>query len=530
MLEGFQPWPAEFAARYCEQGYWRGQTLGALLRERAAASPRSVALVDNSRRWSYGELDRRADRMAAGLRQAGIIPSDRVLVHLPNVGEFLVLCFALFRVGAIPVLALPAHRESEIVHLANLSGAVAYVIKDNHAGYDYRPLARRVCKQARSIRHVFVAGEPEEFVALSDVDGEPGEIPEVDASSVALLLLSGGTTGLPKLIPRTHDDYAYTARASAELCGLSAATRYLTALPIAHNFPLACPGILGTMYAGGTVVLCSTPSPEDAFPLIEREKVTITALVPPLVLLWLDAVQWQPANLSSLELLQVGGARLKAETAAAVTPTLHCKLQQVYGMAEGLLNFTRLNDDPALLLNTQGRPLADDDEIRIVNAEGAEVQPGDVGELLVRGPYTIRGYYRASDYNRIAFTPDGFYRSGDLVRRLPSGHLTVEGRIKDVINRGGDKVPVEEIENYLLGHPAVYEVAIVGVPDKTLGERTCACIIPRGNPPTQAELNAYLSNLGLAAFKLPDRLKVMDSFPRTSVGKINKQLLAEQVR
>jgi 2,3-dihydroxybenzoate-AMP ligase len=347
---------------------------------------------------------------------------------------------------------------------------------------------------------------------------------------VALLLLSGGTTGAPKLIPRTHDDYLYNATASAELCGFDASTRYLAALPVAHNFPLACPGLLGTLSVGGTVVLTPTPSPGDAFPLIERERVTATALVPPLALLWLEAAEWTPADLGSLELLQVGGARLKAEAAKRVGPVLGCALQQVFGMAEGLLNYTRADDPEELLLETQGRPLAEHDELRIVGPDDREVAPGETGELLVRGPYTIRGYYRAPEADRGAFTPDGFYRSGDLVRRLPSGHLVVEGRVKDVINRGGDKVPVEEVENLLLAHPAVHDAALVGVPDDVLGERSCACVIAQGAAPTRAELNAHLTGRGLAAFKLPDRLVVLDTFPRTALGKVNRRELATLVR
>ncbi|MGN9841240.1 (2,3-dihydroxybenzoyl)adenylate synthase [Nonomuraea sp. H19] len=530
MLDGCIGWPDDLAARYRERGYWRGTTLGSLLREQAAARPKRLAVVDGARRWTYRELDEHSDRLAAGLRRLGVARYDRVLVQLPNIGEFLPLCFALFRLGAVPVLALPAHRETEIAHLARLSEAVAYVIPDTHLGFDYRQLARAVGERAPSLRHVLVAGEPAEFGALADLDKGPvgDEFPPgPDPSDVALLLLSGGTTGLPKLIPRTHDDYAYNARASAEVTGLDESTRYLVTLPISHNFPLGCPGALGTLLAGGTVVFCPTPSPEDAFELIERERITVTALVPPLALLWAEAAGWAEADLGSLRVLQVGGARLKSEAAARVEPALGCRLQQVYGMAEGLLNFTRLDDDPALVLDTQGRPLAEDDEVRIVDRDDAEVAAGEVGELQVRGPYTLRGYYRAEEYNRSAFTADGFYRSGDLVRRLPSGHLVVEGRVKDVINRGGDKIPVEEVENLVLGHPAVHDVAIVGVPDDMLGERSCACVVARGTPPSQAELNAYLTGLGLAAFKLPDRLEIFDSFPRTALGKIDKRALAE---
>ncbi|MFI7500898.1 (2,3-dihydroxybenzoyl)adenylate synthase [Streptomyces sp. NPDC049687] len=530
MLDGWVPWPEAPAEQYRTEGYWRGQPLDRLLRETAERAPGRTALVDaDGDRWTYAELDLRADRTAAGLRRLGIGTGDRVVVQLPNTDAFVVLFFGLLRAGAIPVLTLPAHRESEIVHVAETAGATAYAIPDVHDHFDHRGLARALRKAVPSVEHVLVAGDPAEFTALADVDADPVPLPVPDPSDVAVLLLSGGTTGKPKLIPRTHDDYGYNVRASAEVCGFDESTVYLVVLPTAHNFALACPGLLGTLMAGGTVVLSPTPSPEDAFALVEREKVTATAVVPPIALLWLDAVEWEEADLSSLELLQVGGSKLGAEPAARVRPALGCTLQQVFGMAEGLLNYTRLDDPEELVLRTQGRPLSPADEIRVVDADGHDVPPGGTGELLTRGPYTLRGYYRAPEHNARAFTSDGFYRTGDLVRVLPSGHLVVEGREKDQINRGGDKISAEELENHILAHPGVHDAAVVGMPDPTLGERTCACLVPRGEAPTQRELALFLTERGVAAYKLPDRVELVDAFPRTSVGKIDKKALGRRI-
>ncbi|MEU6919097.1 (2,3-dihydroxybenzoyl)adenylate synthase [Streptomyces olindensis] len=531
MLDGWVPWPEEVAERYRAEGFWEGRPLDRLLRDRAERDPERIALVDAAGdRWSYAELDARADRQAAGLRRLGIGAGDRVVVQLPNTDAFVVLFFALLRAGAIPVLTLPAHRESEIVHVAETSGAKAYAIPDTHDHFDHRALARAVRKAVPGVEHVLVAGDPQEFTALGDVDAAPVPLAVPDPSDVAVLLLSGGTTGKPKLIPRTHDDYAYNVRASAEVCGFDSSTVYLVVLPTAHNFALACPGLLGTLYAGGTVVLSPTPSPEDAFALIERERVTVTAVVPPIALLWLDAVEWEEADLSSLRLLQVGGSKLGAEPAARVGPALGCALQQVFGMAEGLLNYTRLDDPPELVAETQGRPMSPADEIRVVDEDGHDVPPGGTGELLTRGPYTLRGYYRAPGHNARSFTDDGYYRTGDLVRVLPSGHLVVEGRAKDQINRGGDKISAEELENHLLAHPAVHDAAVVGMPDATMGERTCAYLVLRGQAaPTQRDLAAFLTERGVAAYKLPDRVEVADAFPRTSVGKIDKKELGRRI-
>lgn len=530
MLDGWVPWPDEVAARYRAEGYWAGRPLDRLLRDQAERAPERIALVDaEGDRWTYAELDARADRTAAGLRRLGIGGGDRVIVQLPNTDAFVVLFFALLRAGAVPVLTLPAHRESEIVHVAEVSGATAYAVPDVHDGFDHRTLARALRKAVPSVEHVLVAGEAAEFTPLADIDAEPVPLPVPDPSDVALLLLSGGTTGKPKLIPRTHDDYTYNVRASAQTCGFDSSTVYLVVLPTAHNFALACPGLLGTLMAGGTVVLSPTPSPEDAFALIEREKVTVTAVVPPIALLWLDAVEWEEADLSSLRLLQVGGSKLGAEPAARVRPALGCTLQQVFGMAEGLLNYTRLDDPSELVVGTQGRPLSPADEIRVVDEDGHDVAPGATGELLTRGPYTLRGYYRAPGHNARTFTDDGYYRTGDLVRVLPTGHLVVEGRAKDQINRGGDKISAEELENHILAHPGVHDAAVVGMPDATMGERTCAYLVPRGQAPTHRELTAFLTERGVAAYKLPDRVEVVDAFPRTSVGKIDKKALGRTI-
>lgn len=529
MLSGCPAWPKEFADLYRETGCWSGETFGDMLRRQAAERPGCIAVICGERRWTYGELDSRADNLAAGLLGLGIKRADRVVVQLPNRAEFFEVIFALFRIGALPVFALPSHRSSEIAYFCEFAEASAYMIPDMHAGFDYRELAAQVRQKVPSLRHVLVAGEPGAFAALHDMHAAPCSLPEVKSHDVAFLQLSGGSTGLPKLIPRTHDDYMYSLRISAEICKLDSASVYMAALPVAHNFPLSSPGALGTLYVGGKVVLAPRPSPDEAFPLIEREGVTITALVPPLAMIWMDAAAARRHDLSSLRVLQVGGAKFGEEAARRVRPALGCSLQQVYGMAEGLVNYTRLDDAESIVFRTQGRPMSPYDEIRVVDDEDREVGPGEVGHLLTRGPYTIRGYYKADEHNARAFTTDGFYRTGDLVKVDSAGYLIVEGRAKDQINRGGDKVAAEEVENHLLAHEAVHDVALVAMPDAYLGERTCAFIITREAQPTAGELRAFLRQRGLADYKIPDRMEFVDSFPQTGVGKVSKKALREAI-
>ncbi|MEU8653492.1 AMP-binding protein [Streptomyces sp. NPDC048737] len=526
MLEGCVPWPEPTARAYREQGYWNTDVLGTW----TGSTPErrsGTALVTAAGDMTHEELDRAADRMASGLLRAGLLPGERIVVQLPNEAALVVLSLALFRTGILPVYALPAHRSTEITHLVATSGAVAYVCPERVPDCDFRLVAREVLDRTESLRHVFVAGEPGPYTALSSVDADPVALPAPDPEDVALFLLSGGTSGPPKLIPRTHADYAYQLRESARLCGVGPDSVYLAALPVAHNFALGCPGVLGTLRAGGTAVLAPAPTADVCFPLIARAGVTITSLVPPLVPLWLDAAEWTEHDLSALRVVQVGGARLDPETARQVPETLGCTLQQVYGMAEGLLNYTRLDDPERVIVHTQGRPLSPADEVRVVREDGTRAGPGETGELLTRGPYTLRGYYRAQERNLTRFTEDGFYRTGDLVRLTAEGDIEVVGRINDVVNRGGEKVPTLEVEEHLLAAFPLLGAAVLALPDPLMGERTCACVVPKdsAHPPTLREVQAAFKARGVAAYKVPDRLVVLERLPMTGVGKVDKRAL-----
>jgi 2,3-dihydroxybenzoate-AMP ligase len=529
MLAGSIPWPTSLAACYRAAGYWLDQTIGERLHTLADQRGDAIVVTENGVGTSFGELDDRADRLAAGLYRLGIRPTDRVVVQLPGTMAFVELVFALFRLGAIPVMALPPHRSSEIGYFCRFSEAVAYVIPDRHAGFDYRELAAQVQAGAPALRHVIVAGNAGDFIALSDLYDEKIALAEPAADEVALLQLSGGSTGVPKLIPRTHNDYLYTALACARASGTTQDTVYLNVLPIGHNFPLVSPGLLGTLAVGGRTVLAPAPSPDVAFRLIESERATLTSLVPPLALVWLQAAARRTEDLTSLQVVQIGGAKCSAEVASRIRPVLGCTLQQIFGMAEGLINTTRLDDPDEAIINTQGRPISPADEIRIVDDDDNDVPVGTTGHLLARGAYTIRGYYQASQHNAVAFTADGYYRTGDIVRRRPDGNLVVEGRAKDQINRGGEKVAAEEIENHLLAHPAVHDAAVVAMPDAFLGERTCAYVIPSSAQPAAGELASFLRKRGLAGFKIPDRFEYVDEFPQIGVGKISKTELRREI-
>ncbi len=306
---------------------------------------------------------------------------------------------------------------------------------------------------------------------------------------------------------------------------------YLVSLPASHNFPLACPGILGVLLTGGRVVMLPSPEPERAFATIASEGVTVTAAVPAVAQRWLaHAAEAGAQDIASLHLLQVGGARLADEVARTVGPVLGCTLQQVFGMAEGLLNYTRLDDPEDVICTTQGRPMSEGDEVRVVDELDQDVPDGTPGALLTRGPYTPRGYYRAAEQNARAFTADGWYRSGDIVRRRPDGNLVVEGRDKDMINRGGEKISAEEVENLAYQLPQVASVAAVSMPDATLGERVCLfAVLKPGTSLTLEDVRQSMSAAGVATYKWPEHLEIVDELRTTKVGKIDKKALREDI-
>ena len=539
IAEGTVPWPDDVAREYAERGWWQGRSLGAELWDAADRRPDAVAVVDGDLRLTYRSLVGRADAAASRLADLGLVRGDRIVVQLPNCWQFVVLTLACLRAGVVPVMALPAHRRHELAYLAEHSEAAAIAVPGELRGFDHQAMARELALDL-GLRQVLVVADEVRpgSVDLTALCAEPDDDvrPRWDGDQpgsreVAVFLLSGGTTGLPKLIARTHDDYAYNARASAELCGLDEDTVYLTALPASHNFPLACPGILGTLLTGGRVVMLGSPEPERAFAVVAAEGVTVTAAVPAVAQRWLAHADEHGADqLASLRLLQVGGARLADEVARRVRPVLGATLQQVFGMAEGLLNYTRLDDPDEVICSTQGRPMSPGDEVRIVDESDRDLPDGEPGALLTRGPYTPRGYYRAAEQNARAFTPDGWYRSGDVVRRRPDGNLVVEGRDKDMINRGGEKISAEEVENLVYRLPEVAQVAAVAMPDADLGERVALYVVLRpGAALTLDDVRTAMAAADVARYKWPERLEVVDELLTTKVGKIDKKALREDL-
>jgi 2,3-dihydroxybenzoate-AMP ligase len=538
-MDGVVPWPAELAERYRRLGLWEGLSIGGMVERTAKRLPDKVAVVCGERRLSYREMVEQSRRLALGLHRAGLVHGDRVVLQLPNSIEFVLAYLALQWIGAVPVMALRPHRQTEVRHFIGSSDAVAYIVPDVAGGFDFRDMAAQMQREFPTLRWVAVAGEPgpgqRSLAAMSDVASSPAELHALIApmnpapGDLCTMLLSGGTTALSKLIPRTHDDYVLNARACGVVAGFGEHSVCMAILPLGHNYNLASPGMLGTFYHGGTLVLTQGTGPEEIFALVERERVTLIAAVVPLITAWLNSDVPARHDLSSLRVVQNGGARLAPELRRRLREKLGCIPQEVYGTAEGLINMTRLDDPDDLLLESSGAPVLDDDEIRVVDDDGNDVPDGQPGELVTRGPYTIRGYYRAPEKNAEAFLPGGWYRMGDIVRKQGRTVYT-EGRRKDLINRGGEKISCDEVENLIFAHPAVKAVALVAMPDPVFGEKACAFVVPKdGHTLDLPGLVAFLRRAQIASFKLPERLELVDALPQSPVGKILKRELRERL-
>ena len=538
-LDGFVPWPEEFGRLYRERGYWEGHSIADVFERLAAEHPDREAICDGTRRISYGQLWAASGRLAVGFVELGFRPPDRVVFQLPNTAEFIIAFLALMRIGVIPIMALPPHRRHEILHFVLATQAVGLLIAPRIGNFDYLAMADEIRPEAPTLRHVLVLGEARsgqvsipELLARPVADVEVARVlaplrPHGD--DVALMLLSGGTTALPKLIARTHNDYVYNFKQAGRATGMDANTVALAVLPMGHNAGLASPGALAALAQGGRVVIAPNRDVETVFGLIERERVTTTLLTPPVAIGWIDSPLVDRFDLSSLKNVVCGGARMPPELRLKFSKRIGCIGQEGYGNAEGLLAYVPLDDTSEHLLESSGTPICPDDEIKVVDDFGREVADGEAGELLTRGPCTIRGYYDNPETNATSFTEDGFYRTGDIVCKR-GRYIYHQGRKKELINRGGEKISCSEVEDHILAHPAVANVVLVGMPDRKYGERACAFVILKEHCKlTLDELNAFMLTRDIAKFKLPERLELVDSFPLSPAGKVLRRQLREMI-
>jgi 2,3-dihydroxybenzoate-AMP ligase len=527
--------------RYRASGWWTDELLHDFVLRNARENPRAEAITAPGGRLTYGDLAAQVARVSAAFGRLGAGRGSRVVVQLPNEPELIVIVLALASIGAAPVLAPPGLRIRELRHITVTAGANIVVVSARAQRGANLAAGRELAASCHGVHGLVATGKLaagqvlgsgeyllDSLVAAEPEADAPAPAPGPGSGDIALYLLSGGTTGLPKLIPRAHRDYVYNLKVSAAAARIDANSVYLGALPVCHNFALGCPGVLGVLAFGGRVVLPAARTIDGVLRTMVTEGVTISAAVPSLAVRWADRARQRPEQTarSKLAVLQVGAARISASQVAEVRTGLGCFIQQVYGMSEGLLAFSRLDDPPDVVAETQGRPASPGDEWRLVDDDGRDVPDGEPGELWVRGPYTVPGYLADADVNAASFTPEGWYRTGDIVQLHPSGNFIVAGRRKDFINKGGEKVSAAEVEELTIAHPSVMSAAAVPVPSEAFSEAICVFVtLHDGCGLDLFELRRFMTRYGVASYKLPDRLEVISELPVTAIGKVDKKAL-----
>jgi 2,3-dihydroxybenzoate-AMP ligase len=489
-------------------------------------------------------MDEYATRLAFHLIRLGVATYDRVIMQLFNTPQLVYAVYACLKIGTIPICTLPTHRWSEISFLAKESEARVHIIPAGTVkDFDYEAFAEEIKAQAPDMKFILAAGKPSHqgIVSIDELIHQGPDLKTCrkelqryrpDPMQPAFFQLSGGTTGTPKIIPRTHNDYYYNAKCSAEALEYNETSRVLVTMPLMHNAPMINV-LLPVHLKGGCVALMPSLAPESILQAVEENKPDILLLIHVHMMRILsmpDEVR-QKYDYSSIRRLMGGWNQFDPDT-SKIFDLFDCTGVATYGMAEGLVCWSRWSDPREIWFYTDGRPVSEADETRVVDpATGERLPAGEKGEMQCRGPYTIRGYFNAPQRNKEAFTSDGFYRTGDLVTQDADGYITWRGRIKDCIDRGAEKINAEEVEGHIVTFPKVKEVAVVGMPDKEMGERICAFVVPQpGATFALDELQAYLLNeRSIARFKLPERLEFIDALPLTKVGKFEKKSLREQI-
>jgi len=548
MTSSVTPYDQASVAAYREAGLWTGQSLPAGLVAAAERHAARTALIAEGRAWTFTELFEEARRLAAGLIGAEVVrPGEPVMFQLGNVAETAVAYLGCLLAAAQPVCTLPMHGTREIGLLARHVGARTLITQDDFGSGRLRAQAGELLADGVITSVVICRGEPlgttPGYAQLIEAGATApaGKLPYLDIDPrltpalPAVFQLSGGTTGLPKVAPRLHEEYAYNARAWAAALEMDTGTRVLYPLPLMHNAGISL-GLQPAIFAGSTLVLAPSADIGTLLDLMQEHRPQLLPLVPPaLAVRLLESPRAQAADLSGVRDFVVGGQRLAVEVAERLRDELGIRVRQMFGMAEGMFLVTPAEASEAVRHHTVGAPVSPADEVRILEpGTEDEVADGTVGEFAARGPYTIRGYYRAEAHNRSSFTSDGFYRTGDLSRRHVTDEgvfYSIDGRIKDVINRGVEKIFAEEVEEIIVRHPDVVTAALVAMPDRVLGERACAYLVMEdgAGPLTVATLGQHLLGHGLAKYKLPERVEVVAALPLTNVGKVAKNKLREDV-
>lgn len=525
--------PAAQAKAYFETNLWLDLTVGEALRRTAARVPNRIAFASEEGELTFAALDERSDRLAGALLAMGVHPGERAMFQMGTVLETTIALAACYKAGIIPVCSVPQYREIEIGQLARLSGATLYFVQaDFSRSFDLVAFAKGMQEKVPTLRLLVVSRQDglDFSVDLPSLEEARNLVSKVRMSpeDCFVFQLSGGSTGVPKIIPRFHGEYLAHCDSWNRMHAMDERSVAIWSLPIVHNAGQIF-AYMAAIHWGRTTVLTARIDIAHILEMCERYRVTNAMSIGPIAPQLLAYKELARHDLSSLRYF------VAFSRADAIEAHLKVKAANLYGITEGLVLISHPDDPADARFGTQGRVGYTNEEVKmLVPGEEREAKTGEVGELCFRGPSSVRGYYNAPEQSRETLTADGFVRTGDLARaHRIEGRLyySFEGRLKDNINRGGEKFGTEEVENLIRSHPAVADVAVVAMPDEMLIERACAYLIVRPGMPAQdvKSLGAFLEKKGLAKFKLPERIELVNAFPVTRVGKLDKAALRKAI-
>jgi 2,3-dihydroxybenzoate-AMP ligase len=539
-IDGFVEYKKEDRELYNRKRWWLGMTWGDMFDKATDIYPDKIGLVDGVGRWTYSQLREKVDRLAISFMELGIQPRDWVLLQFPNWHEYIISFFAMQKIGALTVLLIPRHNQSEINHLCALTKPVAWIIPEQYGKIDYQPIIDDVLKENPQLKHIIQVRAEKKGVHPT-LDGliEGAELSEnnlrtlderrPDPDEVSHIMPTGGTTGLPKASVRTHNCYICNIEYHSRAWELSSNDTLMVITPVGHSMAMHW-GIGAAFLNFAKLVLLDSVQPEDICTSIQEEKVTAIPSVPALITRVVTMEGLENYNLSSLRTISLGGAPSTPELIRTVHDKLKCTVVNGFGSSEGTNTATRPGDSIDIICNSVGRKVCPYDTIKIIDDSGREVPPGVDGELVSKGPGFFTGYFKSSEEYSQIFTSDGFFKTGDKARKDHLGNITITGRIKDIINRGGEKISALDIENLLSTHPDIRETAVVGMPDPVLGERICAYVVLKeGSQLYFEEIILFLRGRGASVQQLPERIEFVRELPVTKVGKVDKKALREDI-
>ncbi|MGW6300618.1 AMP-binding protein [Peribacillus butanolivorans] len=528
----------EYVEKY--QCIWPNRTILDYLNDAIEKDPDKIAIIDKKSRFTYKELGKLVDRIALGLLNIGLGKGDVISFQLPNWNEFIILHYAVTRIGAISNPLIPIYRDREIGYMVEMAESKMIVVPDSFRGFYYPAMIERLSHKWPSLEHIYVIGDevPNGMKSFSSLLEEPWEermdasiLDEIihDPNDVTEIIFTSGTTGSPKGVMHTHNTLCVSTNYWIDHLHLTSDDVLFMASTFAHQTGFGY-GVRLPTHFGGTGVYQDVWNPNEFIEWIEKEKITFTAGATPFLQDMIQMEGIETYNLNSFRIFVALGAPIPRQLVKEAAEKVRFKILSGWGQTEdGLVTLTRLEDSAEKLTNTDGAPFPEM-ELKVVNFEGKICAPNEEGDLLARGPALFVGYLKRID-DTIAEHKDGWFITGDRAIMDEEGYIRISGRNKDIIIRGGENIPVAYVENVLYEHPDISSVQVVAVPDVRLQEKACACISvrPGKSPITMESLKKFLYEKGLAKQYWPEQLEIMDDFPRTPSGKIQKFRLREMI-